>query len=35
MSWLRGHIDRFQGDTLFAHRGQLDPPGLMEQLKGG
>jgi predicted ester cyclase len=29
------HIDRFQGDTLVAHRGQLDLHGLMEQLKGG
>src|SRR5437588_520309 len=28
------HIDRFQGDTLVAHRGQLDMHGLMEQLKG-
>jgi predicted ester cyclase len=29
------HIDRFQGDMLVAHRGQLDLHGLMEQLKGG
>jgi predicted ester cyclase len=29
------HIDRFQGDTLVAHRGQLDLHGLMEQLRGG
>ncbi len=28
------HIDRFQGDTLVEHRGQLDMYGLMEQLKG-
>ncbi len=28
------HIDRFQGDTLVAHRGQLDMHGLLEQLKG-
>jgi predicted ester cyclase len=27
------HIDRFQGDTLVAHRGQLDMHGLMQQLK--
>jgi predicted ester cyclase len=27
------HIDRFQGDTLVAHRGQLDIHGLLEQLK--
>jgi predicted ester cyclase len=29
------HIDRFQGDMLVAHRGQLDLHGLMEQLRGG
>jgi predicted ester cyclase len=29
------HIDRFQGDTLVAHRGQLDLHGLLEQLKRG
>jgi predicted ester cyclase len=29
------HIDRFQGDMLVAHRGQLDLHGLMEQLKAG
>jgi predicted ester cyclase len=28
------HIDRFQGDSLVAHRGQLDLHGLLEQLKG-
>ncbi|WP_101949362.1 ester cyclase [Mycobacterium sp. 3519A] len=27
------HIDRFQGDMLVAHRGQLDLYGLLEQLK--
>jgi predicted ester cyclase len=27
------HIDRFQGDALVAHRGQLDLHGLLEQLK--
>ncbi|KUH69617.1 ester cyclase [Mycolicibacterium novocastrense] len=26
------HIDRFQGDTLVAHRGQLDLHGLLQQL---
>lgn len=31
---VRGiHIDRFQGDTLVAHRGQLDMYGLLQQLK--
>ena len=29
------HIDRFQGDTLVAHRGQLDMHGLLQQLRGG
>ena len=29
------HIDRFQGDSLVAHRGQLDVHGLVQQLKGG
>src|SRR5690242_17425711 len=29
------NIDRFQGDMLVAHRGQLDLHGLMEQLTGG
>jgi predicted ester cyclase len=29
------HIDRFQGDMLVAHRGQLDMHGLVQQLKGG
>jgi predicted ester cyclase len=28
------HIDRFQGDTLVAHRGQLDMHELLKQLKG-
>ena len=28
------HIDRFQGDMLVAHRGQLDMHGLLEQLRG-
>ncbi len=28
------HIDRFQGDMLVTHRGQLDMHGLYEQLKG-
>jgi predicted ester cyclase len=27
------HIDRFQGDMLVAHRGQLDMHGLLQQLK--
>ena len=27
------HIDRFQGDMLVAHRGQLDLHGLFEQLQ--
>lgn len=27
------HIDRFQGDTLVAHRGQLDMHGLLQQLE--
>jgi predicted ester cyclase len=26
------HIDRFQGDTVVAHRGQLDMHGLLAQL---
>ena len=29
------HIDRFQGDMLVAHRGQLDMHGLLQQLTGG
>ena len=29
------HIDRFQGDTLVAHHGQIDMHGLLEQLSGG
>lgn len=29
------HIDRFQGDMLVEHRGQLDMHGLLGQLKGG
>ncbi len=29
------HLDRFQGDMLVAHRGQLDLHGLMEQLESG
>jgi predicted ester cyclase len=29
------HIDRFQGDMLVAHRGQLDMHGLLQQLGGG
>ena len=28
------HIDRFQGDTFVAHRGQLDMHGLLAQLEG-
>jgi predicted ester cyclase len=28
------HIDRFQGDMLVAHRGQIDMHGLLQQLKG-
>jgi predicted ester cyclase len=28
------HIDRFQGDMLVAHRGQIDMHGLLEQLGG-
>ncbi|MGX9790889.1 ester cyclase [Mycobacterium sp. MMS18-G62] len=28
------HIDRFQGDMLVAHRGQIDMHGLFEQLGG-
>jgi predicted ester cyclase len=28
------HIDRFQGDMLVAHRGQIDMHGLLEQLAG-
>jgi predicted ester cyclase len=28
------HIDRFQGDMLVTHRGQLDMHGLFLQLKG-
>lgn len=27
------HIDRFQGDMLVAHRGQMDIHGLLEQLR--
>jgi len=26
------HIDRFQGDTVVAHRGQMDMHGLLTQL---
>jgi predicted ester cyclase len=26
------HIDRFQGDTVVAHRGQIDMHGLLAQL---
>ena len=26
------HVDRFQGDMLVAHRGQLDMHGLLRQL---
>nr|WP_090338780.1 ester cyclase [Mycolicibacterium malmesburyense]CRL66765.1 SnoaL-like polyketide cyclase [Mycolicibacterium malmesburyense] len=29
------HLDRFQGDTLVAHRGQLDLFGLLQQLGAG
>jgi predicted ester cyclase len=29
------HIDRFQGDALVAHRGQLDLHALMQQLNSG
>jgi predicted ester cyclase len=29
------HIDRFQGDALVAHRGQLDMHGLLQQLGSG
>ncbi|OBG88397.1 ester cyclase [Mycobacterium sp. E136] len=29
------HIDRFQGDMLVAHRGQLDMYGLLHQLGAG
>lgn len=29
------HIDRFQGDALVTHRGQLDMHGLFQQIKGG
>jgi predicted ester cyclase len=29
------HIDRFQGDMLVAHRGQIDMHGLLQQLGGG
>lgn len=28
------HIDRFQGDMLVAHRGQIDMYGLLQQLGG-
>jgi predicted ester cyclase len=28
------HIDRFQGDALVVHRGQLDMHGLLQQLRG-
>ena len=28
------HIDRFQGDTVVAHRGQIDMHGLLAQLDG-
>jgi predicted ester cyclase len=28
------HIDRFQGDMLVTHRGQLDMHGLYQQLQG-
>jgi predicted ester cyclase len=28
------HIDRFQGDTLVAHRGQIDTYGILQQLGG-
>lgn len=28
------HVDRFQGDMLVAHRGQLDIHGLLRQLGG-
>ena len=28
------HVDRFQGDTLVAHRGQIDMHGLLQQLSG-
>lgn len=28
------HIDRFQGDMLVAHRGQMDMYGLLQQLGG-
>jgi predicted ester cyclase len=27
------HIDRFQGDMLVAHRGQIDMHGLLQQLE--
>lgn len=29
------HIDRFQGDMLVAHRGQLDMHGLLQQIADG
>jgi len=29
------HIDRFQGDMVVAHRGQMDMHGLFAQLDGG
>ena len=29
------HIDRFQGDMLVTHRGQLDMHRLYQQLEGG
>jgi predicted ester cyclase len=28
------NVDRFQGDTLVAHRGQIDMHGLLQQLSG-
>jgi predicted ester cyclase len=28
------HVDRFQGDMLVAHRGQMDKHGLLQQLRG-
>ena len=28
------HVDRFQGDMLVAHRGQIDMHGLLQQLGG-
>ncbi|MGE2690769.1 ester cyclase [Mycolicibacterium pulveris] len=29
------HLDRFQGDMLVAHRGQLDMHGLLQQIADG